>query len=670
MAADKLNDRERRRVAVHPGGEAIFALDIGTRTVIGIVAAPADDGLHILAQDVVEHTSRAMYDGQIHDIPSVAGAVTRVKERLEAALETKLRHVAVAAAGRALKTVWAKVEQEVDPYHEVEEMAVRSLEMQALAAAREEMRALTQEQGRFYCVGHNVVTYTLDGLPVANLVGHKGRVIAAEIIATFLPASVVDSLLSVLRRAGLEPLNLTLEPIAAIDVAIPEGMRLLNLALVDIGAGTSDIAVTREGAVVAFGMVPVAGDELTEAIAEACLVDFAEAEAIKRRLGTSEEIAYTDVLGNAATIWRDELLAAIEPALNRLAEEVAGAVKALNGGAPRSVLCVGGGCQVPGLTARIAEKLGLPPRLVGIKNRLMIRDLVPPANDAVAGPEGVTVVGIATVALKKRGYTFVNVTVNGTSYRIFNSGHLTVADCLSFADFNPRLLLPGNGRDLRFSLNGQTEVRRGELGRAATIMINGQPAHLRTPVTDGDTILVEPAQNGRDARAFVRDYLPPGGGKKIFLDDRLLVLEPVCTLNDVPATPDTEIHADDRLWIDTRWTVEKLARREGIDLARWRVLANGTPVHDDYLLADGDRLILAAAEAAGREDGAVTVTVNGAPVVLDGFRAPILLDIFNFIDADLLRREGNLRILLNGRSAAYTDPLRDGDVIELAWESG
>lgn len=656
---------------MHLGDEAIFALDIGTRTVIGIVAVPAGDGLRIVAQDVVEHASRAMYDGQIHDIPRVADAVARVKARLEEALEAKLCRVAVAAAGRALQTTRARAEQEVDPYRAIDEVTVRSLEMQALAAARGEISRQDRGQGRFYCVGHNVVTYTLDGLPVSNLLDHRGRTIGVEIIATFLPATVVDSLLAVLRRVGLEPLNLTLEPIAAIEVAIPEGMRLLNLALVDIGAGTSDIAVTREGAVIAYGMVPIAGDEITEAIVEACLVDFDGAEAIKRRLGAADEISYTDVLGNPNTIRREELLSAIEPALNHLASEVAAAIKALNGGSPRSVLLVGGGAQVPTLTARIAERLGLSPRLVGIKDRRMIRDLVAPENDPVAGPEGVTVVGIAAVTLKRRGYTFLNVKVNGTPCRIFNSGELTVADCLSFTDFNPRLLLPRNGRDLRFNLNGRPEILRGELGRAAQVTVNGQPAHLKTPVAEGDEILVTPAQNGRDARAFVRDYLPAGGEIRIYLDDRMLTLEPICTLNDAPATPETEIHDDDHLWIDTQWTVAKLARREGLDLAGRQVLVNGEPVSGDYVLTDGDRVTLAPPGVAvdtRREVRGISVTVNGRPVVLEGCQEPILVDIFNFVDFDLLQRQGNPRILLNGKDAAYTDPLKDGDVIELTWE--
>ena len=90
--------------------------------------------------------------------------------------------------------------------------------------------------------------------------------------------------------------NLTLEPIAAINVAIPESYRLLNIALVDIGAGTSDISITKDGSIIAYGMIPLAGDELTELIVQNYLVDFKTAEYIKLQSTTEEEITYKDIM--------------------------------------------------------------------------------------------------------------------------------------------------------------------------------------------------------------------------------------------------------------------------------------------------------------------------------------------------------------------------------------
>ena len=124
---------------------------------------------------------------------------------------------------------------------------------------------------------------------------------------TFLPEDVVDGLYSAVERAGLQVANLTLEPIAAINVAIPENFRMLNIALVDVGAGTSDICITRDGSIIAYGMIPFAGDELTEVIVQAYLVDFATAEQIKLDSSTLDEVTYEDIMGISHTVSAEEV---------------------------------------------------------------------------------------------------------------------------------------------------------------------------------------------------------------------------------------------------------------------------------------------------------------------------------------------------------------------------
>ena len=282
------------RSAMSPAvpSEPIFALDIGTRNVIGLVARPDGDRLRIEAICQQEHEERAMRDGQIHDIPKVVRAVRAVRQQLEALTGQRLSQVAIAAAGRALQTHRARARQEVGLEHMIDPARLRGLE---LAAIQDAVGSLRSDE--HHCVGYSIVHYYLDGQLIANLEGQRGKVIEVELIATFLPRVVTDSLVAVCHQAGLEVLNLTLEPIAAINAAVPANMRALNLALVDIGAGTSDIALTQQGTVTAYAMVPQAGDSLTEAIAEAHLLDFMEAERVKHALATEGAVTFTDVLG-------------------------------------------------------------------------------------------------------------------------------------------------------------------------------------------------------------------------------------------------------------------------------------------------------------------------------------------------------------------------------------
>ena len=86
------------------GNDMIFALDIGTRSIIGLVGTVQDEKLQVLAIDKEEHARRAMIDGQIENIEKVSALAKKVKKRLEDKVHTKLKRVSVAAAGRALRT--------------------------------------------------------------------------------------------------------------------------------------------------------------------------------------------------------------------------------------------------------------------------------------------------------------------------------------------------------------------------------------------------------------------------------------------------------------------------------------------------------------------------------------------------------------------------------------
>src|SRR3712207_8546128 len=91
------------------------------------------------------------------------------------------------------------------------------------------------------------------------------------------------------------------------EAAVPKKLRLLNIALVDVGAGTSDIAISSNDSISAYGMVPMAGDEVTEAIVQNFLVDFNTAEKIKISSSNEEKIKFIDVLGIENDISAEEV---------------------------------------------------------------------------------------------------------------------------------------------------------------------------------------------------------------------------------------------------------------------------------------------------------------------------------------------------------------------------
>jgi len=170
---------------------------------------------------------------------------------------------------------------------------------------------------------------------------------------------------------------MTLEPIAAIQVAIPERFRMLNIALIDVGAGTSDISITNDGCIIAYGMIPIAGDALTEVIARHCLVDFATAEKIKRQAGEAEEITYEDIMFLPQKIKSKEVLSVTAPVVEDMARQVADKIKELNGGKSVSaVFVVGGGGKLPGYTEAVARDLDIVPERVALRGEEVMQQIV------------------------------------------------------------------------------------------------------------------------------------------------------------------------------------------------------------------------------------------------------------------------------------------------------
>ena len=253
----------------------VFGLDIGTRNVIGTVGYRTDnDEFIVVAQYIKQHDTRAMLDGQIHDIGKVAKTISVVKSELEQQIGQPLTEVCIAAAGRVLKTVTTHVEYEYAEETVVTGEDIHTLNLLGIEKAQESLKTTNDTKYKFYCVGYSVVKYYLNDEPFISIEDHKANKIGEDVIVTFLPEDVVDGLYSAVGHADLTVANMTLEPIAAINVAIPENFRMLNIALVDVGAGTSDISITKDGSIIAYGMIPYAGDELTEVIVQHYLVDF------------------------------------------------------------------------------------------------------------------------------------------------------------------------------------------------------------------------------------------------------------------------------------------------------------------------------------------------------------------------------------------------------------
>lgn len=576
----------------------VFALDIGTRTIVGVVLCKSGREFLIKDYEILEHETRAMYDGQVHDVELVADSVRRLKEALESRLGYELKKAAVAAAGRTLATIETRAEKRLSPYREVDGGDIRSLTVEALEKAIEAVSGKSAKEGflEYHCVGYSVVRWYLEGEPIENLIGQKGRSAAVDIVATFLPRSVVEGLISVLKRCGLELESITLEPIAASSIAVPPSMRKLNIALVDIGAGTSDIAISKEGSIFAYGMVPTAGDEITEKICEAFLLDFQEGERVKRKLLDSTFVEFTDVLGIERRVETSQVKEAIKEAVWDLSAQIAGKILELNGKPPAAVICIGGGSLLPGLQEAIAANLEIPKERVGVKNLKSIT-FIKGSGDDLSGPFAITPVGIGVNAIEGTTLSFLKVWVNGEMVHVLGKDEPTVFQVLVQAGYPSSRILGLPGPALTFELNGKLKVVPGRLGVPAAIRVDGRAASLDDRVKDGARIEIEEAKPGAPGRARIKDFIKDEDRIFIFVNGRKIPVEPRVFINGKSASYDDEIPPDSSVEIrKPDLIVNDIFNIIDFDLEGFRgyldIKVNGMPATLTTALENGDSVEL------------------------------------------------------------------------------
>ena len=463
----------------------------------------------------------------------------------------------------------------------------------------------------------------------------------------------------------LEMQAITLEPIAAINVLIPPTMRHLNLVLVDIGAGTSDVAITKNGSVIAYGMVPLAGDEITEAISQRFLLDFNVAERIKREAAAGQDCQFSDILGMPYSMKADEILEPIMPAIKNLAIAISRQIMELNGNEPQAVLLVGGGALSPRLAQLITEELKLPAGRVAVRRPELIEGITE-IPEVLHSPDAVTPLGILKIASFDNIH-FMRVFVNGGEYRLFNFRNLTVSDALLNAgirlkDFNGK---PGLG--IMLNIDGRSQFIPGTMGTLARLTLNGESANLASPIENDSRIEITPGNDGTTPQLTLGDVYDQPPGSVIYLNGEERQMPAIITVNGEVADTSTPIHDGDTI-------SEKKFRTVGETLLACGLSPTGTKIN--YTLNG----------SAGQYNVSPIILLDDNPTTLstmisDGDRLeylspgePHLSDILHlterettiklyFNDAEHKIPSSAVTIEVNGRAAGPNTIINDGSEI-------
>lgn len=700
------------REALRNAEDLVFGLDIGTRSIVGTVGYMGAGGFKVVDIVTKEHETRAMLDGQIHDINKVGETIRYVKHELEKKIGKPLRDVCIAAAGRVLKTVLMHEDYIFEEEMKINSEHIYTLDLLTVEKAHKQL-AKENAEYKFYCVGYTPVKYYLNDYEIGNLEGHKAQKIGVDLLATFLPEEVVDGLYSAVDYAGLSVANLTLEPIAAMNVAIPENFRLLNIGLVDVGAGTSDICITKDGSVTAYGMIPSAGDELTEIIAKTYLVDFLSAEKIKLAAGKKKTITYKDVLGISHKVTPADVQALLEIQVDKITGEVAKKICELNGGKPVSaVFVVGGGGKFPGFTRLLAKHLGIAEERVALRGEEVLRE-IEFMTEVKKDPLLVTPIGICINYYNQKN-NFIFATINGERIKLYDNNHLTVVDAVVQAGMPNDCLFPKRGKELTFTVNGKSRLVRGEAGEPAVIKLNGASVGINARITKNDIIEISESTAGEEGCITVGELEEYKSTVNFKVNDINISCPKYAYVNGVMQPADYGIKQDDKVVMENYYSLKQLFDFMDIDMVGKKILVNNAPadentiVYENFDVKYSDAMLRyedlqeaepqdikpektavpiepvsekqyeAPAEKTNQPEAAImpdkeepvdiTVIINNTPVTLSGKSSYVFVNIFDFYPFDLTKANGvELITRTNGRQAEFTAQLNDGDVIELYW---
>ena len=720
-----LSDAEKKAVVSSEAqlpDDFVFGLDIGTRSIVGTVGYRQPDGhFVVVAQAAVQHETRAMLDGQIHDIGKVADTIRSVSDQLEQLTGKKLNNVCIAAAGRVLKTVEQEAEVTFTTETVVTTEHVYSLDMLAVEKAHETLRHSDNSGLKYYCVGYSVMRYYQNDYPITNLEGHKCSKIRTELIATFLPEEVVDGLYAAVERAGLHVENLTLEPIAAINIAIPERFRLLNIALVDVGAGTSDISITKDGSIIAYGMIPAAGDELTECIAKHYLVDFQEADRMKCESTEQEEVEFQDIMGLPMTVKSSDIAEVVRENVQSITKQVAEKIIELNGDKSVSaVFVVGGGGKITGFTECLAEYLGVAKERVALRGSEVLREVTFLRQDLEIDSLLVTPIGICMNYYEQRN-NFVFVSVNGERIKLYDKGNLTVIDAALQKGLTNDKVFPQRGDAVAYYVQGNLRMQRGEPGESAVIRVNGEEASIATPIHQNDVIEIEVSTKGKPGSIEIQALPEYKSAISFYVNGTKVDCPCFVSANGQLVSAYYEIQNEDKIEILPYYTLEQLL--DFMDIAaEGEVLVNHVPANlqtkvyenfsvDCQITDKFHETEAAPQESMGSSDmtaiershepmsvGDTTdesqssetvntenitdeqksqsfdpekdfaITVNGEPYALRGKTHYILVDVLDIYPIDTSKAHGDyMEIKINGMDAEFSQPLAEHDAVILRW---
>ena len=342
----------------------IVGLDIGTSKIVAIVAELQPEGsLKVIG--LGQHASRGLKKGVVINIDSTVQAIQRALEEAELMADCKISSVFTGIAGSHIKSLnshgMVKIKDAEVTQTDVDRV-IETARAIALPSDQQILHILTQE-------------FIIDGQEdVREPISMSGMKLEVKVHIVTGAVSAAQNIVKCIKRCGLEVSDLILQPLASSVSVLTEDEKELGVCLVDIGGGTTDIAVFKQGAIRHTAVVPIAGDQITNDVAVAFRTPTLSAEEIKIKYGCAlrqladprEVVEVPGVDGrDARQLSLQTLAEVIEPRVVELYEFVLGELRrsGMEEMIASGIVITGGASMMRGMVDLGEEIFHMPVRL-------------------------------------------------------------------------------------------------------------------------------------------------------------------------------------------------------------------------------------------------------------------------------------------------------------------
>ena len=348
--------------------DTVVAVDVGTEYVKAVVASFTDEDILVQGVGRKKQDLQAMHAGAIADIESVVGACEQALAKAEKMAGMGSMNCVMGLAGELVKGSTTTVHyKRADKDAEIKEQEIEEIldavHERAQQKAEQEIRwELGDTEASVRLVNSAVVSIHIDGYKVNNPINFQGSKITIQLYTAFVPAIHIAALERVATELDLRLVAVAAEPFAVARAVIGnDPKRSVNAILIDVGGGTTDIAVVNDSGVEGTKMFSIGGRSFTKAIELAKEVSYEDAETEKLLDGKSRSNEATQAIDETLDVWINGVELALEEFVN---------VEAL----PNHLWLCGGGAGLPEVAKTLRDKEWSGEVLLGERNKVSLID--------------------------------------------------------------------------------------------------------------------------------------------------------------------------------------------------------------------------------------------------------------------------------------------------------